>query len=179
MAAEPPADSLYHLQADLATQSGRQAPFGLYRGHPVLVSMFYGSCPATCPMLITSMQVYESHLDEASRGRLRALLLVSFDAAHDTPAQLARLARLHRVDPPRWTFANASQSDARRIAALFGISYRPLPEGGFDHSLLITLLDDEGRVTGQHFEAGRGCGISSSIASRDACRSTSHSCLRP
>ena len=47
---------------------------------------------------------------------------------------------------PRRGLANASESDARRIAALLGISYRPLPEGGYDHSLLITLLDGEGRV---------------------------------
>ncbi len=107
--------------------------------------MFYGSCPAVCPMLITSLQVYESHLDEASKGRLR-VLLVSFDATHDTPDQLDRLARLHRADPARWTFAGSSASDSRRIAALLGVRYRRLPDGSFDHSLLITLLDSDGRV---------------------------------
>jgi protein SCO1/2 len=96
-------------------------------------------------MLITSIQLYESHLDEASQARLR-VLLVSFDAAHDTPEQLDRLARLHRADPSRWTFANASESDSRRIAALLGVRYRRLPDGSFDHSLLITLLDAKGRV---------------------------------
>src|SRR5262249_20155321 len=125
--------------------TGETVAFDLDRGHPTLVSMFYGSCPAACPMLITSVQVYESHLDPASRRRLR-VLLVSFDPERDTPRQLEELAPLHRADPMRWTFASASASDARKIAALLGFRYRQLPDGNFDHSLLITLLDSQGRV---------------------------------
>jgi protein SCO1 len=143
--AELPADSVYQLRTQLTTQKATPAGLDLYRGHPTLISMFYGSCPAACPMLITAMQVYESHLDGPSRARLR-VLLVSFDPQRDTPAQLDRLARLHRTDPGRWTFARAAGPDVRRIAALLGISYRRLPGGDFDHSLLITLLDDDGRI---------------------------------
>jgi protein SCO1/2 len=73
---------------------------------------------------------------------------VSFDAARDTPQQLERIARLHRADPVRWTFANADERDTRRIAALLGVSYRRLPDGDYEHSLLITLLDGEGRIVG-------------------------------
>jgi hypothetical protein len=35
--------------------------------------------------------------------------------------------------------------DARLLAVL-GVSYRRLPNGQLDHSLLITLLDSEGRI---------------------------------
>lgn len=140
-----PPDSVYQLHATLTTQSGSPADLDLYRGHPVMISMFYGSCPAACPMLITAMQVYESHLDQASRARLR-VLMVSFDAVRDSPPQLAGIARLHRVDPARWTFSSAPGNDARKIAALLGISYRRQPDGGFNHTLLITLLDGQGRV---------------------------------
>ena len=140
-----PTDSLYQLQARLITQTGDPAGFDLHRGHPTLITMFYGSCPAACPMLITSMQVYESHLDPASRSRLRTLL-ISFDPVHDTPQQLEQVARRHDADPARWTFASATETDARKIAALLGFRYRQLPDGSFDHSLLITLLDGQGRV---------------------------------
>jgi len=144
-AAGPPPDSVYQLSLNFTTQSGAHAGLDLQRGHPVLISMFYGSCPAACPMLITGIKVYEGHLDEASRARLR-VLLVSFDAARDTPDRLQALARLHRVDPARWAFASAGDNDARKLAALLGIRYRRQPDGNFDHSLLITLLDAEGRV---------------------------------
>jgi len=144
-AADLPTDSVYQLGAQLTTQTGSSAGIDLYRGHPTLISMFYGSCPAACPMLITAMQAYESHLDKKSRARLR-VLMVSFDAARDTPQQLDRLARLHRTDPRRWTFASAAEPNARRIAASLGVSYRRLPSGDFEHSLLITLLDSRGRI---------------------------------
>jgi len=143
--ADVPTDSLYQLQAQLTTQKAETAGLDVYRGHPTLISMFYASCPAACPMLITAIHSYESQLDEPSRTRLR-VLLVSFDPTRDTPPQLDRVAKLHRADAVRWTFASASEADARRIAALLGFSYRRLPNGDFDHSLLITLLDSEGRV---------------------------------
>ena len=145
LAAELPTDSIYRLNAQITTQSAATVGLDLYRGRPTLISMFYGSCPAACPMLITAMQVYESHLDPAARARLR-VLLVSFDASRDTPQHLDSVASLHHTDPKRWTFASASDSDARKIAAVLGISYRRLPTGEFDHSLLITLLDNEGRI---------------------------------
>jgi len=143
--AELPTNSIYQLHAQLTTQSAATVGLDVYRGSPTLISMFYGSCPAACPMLITAMQVYESHLDPAARARLR-VLLVSFDASRDTPQHLDSVATLHHADPKRWTFASASDSDARKIAAVLGISYRRLPNGEFDHSLLITLLDSEGRI---------------------------------
>jgi protein SCO1/2 len=140
-----PTDSLYQLRAHLVSQKGESVGFDLDRGHPTLISMFYGSCPAACPMLITSMQAYESHLDPASQSHLR-VLLISFDPVHDTPQQLGHLARLHGADPTRWTFTNAPEADARKIAALLGFRYRRLADGSFDHSLLITLIDGQGRV---------------------------------
>jgi protein SCO1 len=143
--AEVPPDSVYQLHAELTTQKAATAGLDLHRGHPTLISMFYAGCTTACPMLITAMQLYESHLDESSRARLR-VLLVSFDAARDTPQQLDRVANQHRTDPARWTLASASDPEVRRIAALRGVSYRLLPDGDFDHSLLITLLDSEGRI---------------------------------
>ena len=43
---------------------------------------------------------------------------------------------------------SAQDTDARKIAAILGFSYRHLPDGSFDHSLLITLLDRDGRILG-------------------------------
>jgi protein SCO1/2 len=140
-----PPDSLYQLKIDLTTQNDVHAGFDLPKGHPVLVSMFYGGCPAACPMLITSLQVYESHLDAAARERLR-VLLVSFDPAHDVPAKLQDLIRLHRIEGARWTLASTPEGDARKLAALLGFQYRRNADGSYDHSLLITLLDGDGRV---------------------------------
>ena len=146
--ASVPGDSLYQLAMPLADQSGKAVKLDLYAGQPVLVTMFYGSCPHVCPMLIATAQRYERELPEASRKRLR-VLLVSLDPERDTPAKLAELAQRHRVDTARWTFARAEADDVRRLAAALGIQYRKLPDGEFSHSTVITLLDPQGRVVKQ------------------------------
>lgn len=142
---ETASDSLYRMTATLTTQQNHSAGLDLYRGHPVVISMFYGSCAAACPMLITAIQTYESHLNNSEREQLR-VLMISFDAARDTPKHLLEVATTHSTDAARWTFSSASEQDARKIAALLGIKYRHMPDGEFEHSLLITLLDNDGRV---------------------------------
>ena len=139
------ADSLYGLKASLVNQVGQTVPFDVYRGQPVLISMFYESCDYVCPMLIANIGQLENQLDQAARSRLR-VLLISIDPEHDTPEVLAGLARKHRADLGRWTFARADARDVRKISALLGIQYRALPEGGFNHSVLMTLLDRDGSV---------------------------------
>jgi protein SCO1 len=147
-AAAPPAlpsDSLYQLATPLVTQDGKPARLGLYRGQPVLVTMFYGSCPHVCPTLIAALRRMERLLAPAERGRLR-VLLVSIDPERDTPAALRELAARHRADLSRWTFAQTPAAEVRKLAAALGIQYRKLPDGEFNHATIITLLDAEGRI---------------------------------
>jgi protein SCO1/2 len=139
-----PGDSVYQLRIELTDQSGAAATLERYRGAPVLISMFYGSCPHVCPMLIATIQRYENNLPEAGRGRLR-VLMVSIDPARDTPAKLTEVAGRHRVDLARWTLARTDAASARKLAAVLNIQYRQLPDGEFNHSTIITLLDPEGR----------------------------------
>ena len=47
--APPRSDSIYALSASLVDQRGRQVGLDLFRGHPVLISMFYATCPDACP----------------------------------------------------------------------------------------------------------------------------------
>lgn len=144
-AAPPPSDSLYQLATPLVTQADRPASLDLHRGQPVLISMFYASCPHVCPMLIAAMHRMERALDEGRRARLR-VLLVSLNPDRDTPVKLRELAERHNVDLSRWTFARTSDREVRKLAAALGIQYRQLPDGEFNHATVITLLDAEGRV---------------------------------
>ena len=143
-----PDDSLYQLAMPLTDQAGKPATLDLARDHPVLITMFYGSCPHVCPMLISTMQRLERELPEANRGRLR-VLMVSLDPERDTPAKLTEVAARHRVDLARWTLARAEPKDVRRLAAALNIQYRQLPDREFNHSTVITLLDAQGRIRKQ------------------------------
>jgi protein SCO1 len=143
--AATPGDSLYKLEVPLTDQAGRAVTLDVHRGKPVLVTMFYGSCPHVCPILISTMQRLERELPEAQRGRLR-VLMVSLDPERDTPAKLTEVAGRHGVDLKRWTLARAGEADVRRLAAALGIQYRQLPDGEFNHATVITLLDPDGRI---------------------------------
>lgn len=135
--------SLYDLQMNLVDARGRHIGLDVFRGNPVVISMFYASCPYACPTLISDIKRLDSSLDATSRSNLR-VLLVSFDAQRDTPAKLAEVAAAHHVDPARWVFASASDSQARELSAVLGIKYRRLENGAFNHSSVITLLDRRG-----------------------------------
>ncbi len=138
-----PGQSLYNLKVELTDQYGKTLSLGAFRGQAVLMAMFYSSCTSICPMLIAQLQRVEALLPEAQRANT-PLLLVSLDPEHDTPARLLELEKRHGVDGKRWHFTRANDADVRKIAALLGVRYRKLPEGGIAHSAVIAVLDRDG-----------------------------------
>lgn len=137
--------SLYPLRVALEDQGGRAIGLDVFRGHPTIVSMFYGSCPVACPMIISRIKSIEAQLPESARHDVR-ILLVSFDGAHDSPEVLAGIAKARELDTSRWSLARGSDDDVRQIAAVLGVSYRALPSGAFEHDSVITVLDRDGRT---------------------------------
>lgn len=137
-------NSIYQLDVDLVGHDGVASGLDRYAGHPVVISMFYGSCPHICPMLISSIKAAEQKLPESQRDDLR-VLMVSLDAERDTPESLAEVAEQHEVPGTRWTLASADESDVRKVAAVLGIRFRKLPDGNFNHTSEMILFDAEGR----------------------------------
>ena len=141
-AARPPklgiGPSLYDLDLPLTAQTGAPIRLDVDRGHPTLVSMFYGSCAAACPALIDRIAHTIDEVPEPARGETR-VLLVSFNPERDTPTHLAELAREHHLDA-KWTLAAASQTDAHTLAAVLGIKYRVVKGGEFFHTSVVTAL---------------------------------------
>ena len=143
-----PPQSIYQLPTRLTNQAGVEHGLDVYAGHPVLVTMFYGTCPAACPLLIDTLRAAERAAPPAQRQRLR-VLLISIDPQHDTVQSLQELARSRRIDPSRWTLARTDAATVRRIAAVLNVQYRQLPDGGFNHSSVITLLTPRGEIVMQ------------------------------
>jgi protein SCO1 len=139
-----PAPSIHDLPIRLVDDSGTARTLASFRGHPVMITMFYGSCASACPLLTLDLKRIERALPPPVRANVR-VLMVSFDAARDTPAVLDRLKRERGMDAGRWTLASAPEDDARELAGVLGIRYRKLDNGEFFHSSAIILLDAEGR----------------------------------
>src|SRR5690606_13904394 len=120
----------------------------------VIVTMFYASCPAACPLLIDTIRAVERSLDAKQRSQLR-VLMVTVDPARDTPAALTALAKSRRIDLARWTLATSDEATIRKVAALLSIQYRKLPDGDFNHSSVLTVLSRDGEILRQSSQLGR------------------------
>lgn len=143
-AAAGEAPSLYDLEAELVDQQDRGVGLDVHEGHAVVISMFYAKCPHACPALIADIRRIDRSLPEATRPQVR-YLLVSIDPT-DEPATFRKLMELHGLDGERWRLTRTDESSVRRIAAALGVKYRKLPDGSWNHSSIVTVLDPEGRL---------------------------------
>lgn len=135
--------SIYDLPVQLVTAEGKPVGLDVARGKLVLVTMFYASCSVACPLLVSEVGQVLAELPPETRREVQ-VLLVSFDAARDTPEKLAELARERKLDA-QWTLAAANDADARALAAVLSVKYRKLANGEFAHGSTIVALDREGR----------------------------------
>jgi len=146
-------DSIYRLDLALVDQDGRDLVLREWGGGPVLIAMFYTSCPYMCPLIVESIKRTEHALDDNARARLH-VVLVTFDSARDTPLVLKTAAEKRHIDLTRWTLARAEPAGVRRLAAVLDVQYRALPDGGFNHSGVMTLLDEDGRIVARTDKLG-------------------------
>jgi protein SCO1/2 len=149
-----PGDSVYQFGARLTDQSGQTSPWSSRQGRVQLVTMFYTSCTMVCPMIVDTMKLTEKAIDEPARGRLD-LLMISFDPERDSVAALSDYADRRKLVSPHWTLARTEPGEVRQVAALLGLQYRKLPDGDFNHSSELILLDAQGRVIARTAIIGR------------------------
>jgi protein SCO1 len=140
-----PSAPIYPLRLVLRDQRDAAVGLDMFRGHPVIISMFYGSCPAACPLIVAHVKQIEARLSPEVRDKTR-VLLVSFDAEHDTPPALRAIAERHHADDARWTFAVGADDEVRQLANVLGVVYRKEQSGAFSHNSVISVLDGEGRI---------------------------------
>ncbi len=141
-------DSVYLLGGSFTDQDGKQVVLPQLAGKPVLITMFYATCPHACPLLISDIKAIEKALDPAVREQVQ-VVLVTFDPERDTPEALRKLRDAHGVDTSRWTFLRTDADKAREMAEVLGIRYRFAKDGSIGHSSVITLLDSKGAIAGR------------------------------
>ncbi|HEY0505892.1 MAG TPA: hypothetical protein VGD42_20605 [Lysobacter sp.] len=67
-------------------------------------------------------------------------------AEADTPAALQEVAQMHRLDETHWRLLRPGDADVRTLAAVLDIRYRAQPDGTFNHTSALILLDSDGRI---------------------------------
>jgi len=139
--------SVYQADAGFTTDAGRAFTLGELRGRPVVLTMFFASCGYACPLLVGDMEAIRARLPAGIRDRA-AFVLVSFDAARDTPAALASYRTQHGLDA-QWTLLHGGDDAVRELAALLGVKYKQEADGAFSHSNLVTILNAQGEIVHQ------------------------------
>ena len=152
-AGEPPTDSVYRLDVPLVDQDGNGQHLADRRGKLLVVGMFYTSCHNVCPLIVDTMLATERALATNGSGGVD-VLFVSFDAGRDDPIALRRTADSRKLDAHRWTLARTEPADVRKLAAVLGIQYRALPDGEFNHTTAVILVDADGRISARTTRLG-------------------------
>src|SRR5690625_93776 len=138
--------SLHQMRAVWTDQNNRELTLGDFEGRPVMVVMFYGQCTGTRPVLSHRTWGRYQELTDSMREQV-SVLAVSFDYRNDTPEALKEYAVHEKLDLPNWHFVTAGQTQIRELAMLLGVQYRERSDGHYEHSNLITVLDDAGHIT--------------------------------
>ncbi|RUO77861.1 SCO family protein [Idiomarina seosinensis] len=136
--------SIYQIDALWNTHQQSSLKLSELAGTPVIISMIYGSCTTACPVLVHDAKRLYNSLDEATQKQVK-LVMVSFDTARDTPEALADYAKQYNLNN-NWLFLNGSEQDIRTLATVLGVRYRQRPDGDFDHSNLVSILDKHGVI---------------------------------
>ena len=140
-------------QTELTDHDGRAFKLEEQRGRVVLVSMMYNSCTFVSPMLVDTMGLTRDTLTEKERTQLDALL-ITFEPARDDMKSLKSVLEKRALDPAHWRLARTDSASTRKIAAVLGIQYRLLPDGEYNHTTVLILLDTEGRILGRTRKIG-------------------------
>jgi len=124
-------------------------------GKVAVVSFIYTACPERlgCPLASLSLQDLQTKLKDEGLARHAMLLSISFDPERDTPAQLAKYARIYGADPRLWRFMTASSERALdHVLEGYGQDRAPVYDergrftGRYRHVLKVFLLDPAGYI---------------------------------
>lgn len=137
--------SLYQLDSLWRDQHGRSWSLSEFSGRNVIVSMVYAGCSTACPMLVEDVKRIYSALS-AEEQAVTSMVLVTFDTVNDTPEKLKAYAEARGLHQENWHFATGAETDVRTLASLLGVRYRKNPEGGYDHSNVVAVLNRHGEV---------------------------------
>lgn len=138
--------NLYDIDSSLINHNNEKVRLDQFKGHPVLVTMIYASCPSACPATISKMKKIVGDLPKEAAKELR-VLLISFDPERDTPKTLAKVINDHELDTSTWQLAiPEKQDDVRVLAAAITMNFRKIENGEFGHTSPVAIVDRKGNI---------------------------------
>jgi protein SCO1 len=129
----------------LVDSAGKPFDIATLRGKVVLVSFIYTTCNGVCPATTQSLGRIQKELQQAKLwGSSIEFVSITLDPKQDTPAVLARYARLFGADAAAWHFLTGPSAQVESAIAAWGMWVKTAPSGALDHPSRIFLLDPQG-----------------------------------
>ena len=140
-----PQDSVYQLDNKWLDQDGKERLLSSFSGKKQIISLIYTHCLHTCPTIVSTMQAIEHKLSEAARQHV-GFILVSLTPSTDTPAVMHEFAQQRQLNLSHWSLLTGTAEDVRSLAMVLDIKYQNVADNEVNHSNLITVLDQQGRI---------------------------------
>ncbi|MGB7395367.1 MAG: SCO family protein [Pricia sp.] len=125
-----------------------------YLGKVYVVDFFFTRCPSICPIMTKNLVA----LQEEFEGRDDfGVASFSITPKFDTPAVLREYTEKYGIDDPDWHLMTGDQEEIYKLANqgfnIFAAENEEAP-GGFEHSGLFALVDEEGYMRSRVDEFG-------------------------
>ncbi|MCZ7574274.1 MAG: SCO family protein [Ardenticatenaceae bacterium] len=137
----------------LTDQNGRRVSLSDFRGKWVVMTWIYTHCMTVCPALKAEMKIVQTGLGDAV-GRDVQLVIITFDPERDTPEVMKADAQKLKADIPGWSWLTGTKAETDAVADAYGVAFAPKPNGMFDHTALVTLVDPQGHERHRYFGSG-------------------------
>jgi protein SCO1/2 len=140
-------NSIYQLTGTWTNQQNEQVQLDQLKGKIRLAAMIFTHCGYACPRMVDNMKAIEKQLPAGLKNKV-GYVLISFDPERDTPQQLKKYALQKQLDTS-WTLLHGNDTQVRLLSMLLQLQYSPLPDGNFNHSNILTILDEQGVIVKQ------------------------------
>jgi len=137
----------------LTDQNGRRVSLSDFRGKWVVMTWIYTHCMTVCPALKAEMKIVQTGLGDAVARDVQ-LVTITFDPERDTPEVMKADAQTLKADIPGWSWLTGTKAETDAVADAYGVAFVPKPDGMFDHTALVTLVDPQGRERHRYFGNG-------------------------
>ena len=126
----------------LTDETNRPVVLSNLRGQVVALDFIYTRCPLpdVCPRLSANFRRLQRRF-----GNGVTLLSVTIDPLFDTPAVLARYAKLWNADPVSWHFLTGTPEQVQAVARSLGMLYFP-EEGSMTHTSQTAVIGRDGHL---------------------------------
>lgn len=147
-------ESVYLVEGNWKNQDDQPFKLDTLQGKKQVVAFIYTNCNQVCPIMMKTMIDLQKKLPEDVRAKT-GFLVVSFDPERDSPKVLKNFGEHYKADD-KWVFLNGSDDDVRMLANTMNIRYQFAEGGMINHSNVISVLDESGKMIEQAISNSQG-----------------------